>query len=112
MTELSVDQQRGLRRLPAFSEQPWQMSYGERSTIEGVLAMVKPRLAIEIGRAEGGSLRRIAAHSGQVLSFDIVDPPAELAELTNVRALSGDSHELLATELGRIAEARQNVDFV
>jgi hypothetical protein len=107
-----VDDQRALRDLPAFSHQPWQMSYGERSTIEGVLAMVKPRLAIEIGRAEGGSLRRIAAHSNEVVSFDVVDAVPELAELSNVRTVTGDSHALLPPELQRIADEGQNVDFV
>jgi hypothetical protein len=112
MTKPHVRDQRALRDLPAFSQQPWQMSYGERATIEGVLAMVKPYLAIEIGRAEGGCLRRIAAHSDQVVSFDIIEAPLELAELPNVRLLSGDSHVLLPEELERIASEGHNVDFV
>jgi methyltransferase family protein len=112
MTNPTAKQPRALSDLPAFSPQPWQMSYGERTAIEGVLAMVKPRLAIEIGRAEGGSLRRIAEHSDRVVSLDIVDAPAELAELTNVRTLSGDSHALLPEELKRMSEEGQNVDFV
>jgi hypothetical protein len=101
-----------LRDLPAFSQRPWQMSYGERSTIEGMLAMVKPALAFEIGRAEGGSLRRIAAHSAEVISFDLVEPPSELSALANVRALSGDSHAMLPAELERTADAGRNIDFV
>jgi hypothetical protein len=108
----STDRGRVLRDLPAFAHQPWQMSYGERTIIEGVLAMVEPRLSIEIGRAEGGSLRRIAEHSGEVISFDIVEPSAELAELPNVRMFSGDSHVLLPRELSRLAEDGQQVDFV
>jgi hypothetical protein len=112
MSSPSTDQQRALRDLPAFAQQPWQMSYGERSTIEGVLAMIKPALAVEIGRAEGGSLRRIAAHSDEVVSFDIVEPAADLSILTNVRALAGDSHAMLPAELGRMATAGRNIDFV
>lgn len=112
MSNPSTDQARALRDLPAFSPLPWQMSYGERSTIEGVLAMVEPALAIEIGRAEGGSLRRISAHAGEVISFDIVDPTPELAALPNVRALAGDSHAMLPAELARLADAGRNVDFV
>jgi hypothetical protein len=101
-----------LSELPAFSPEPWQMSYGERTVIEGMLSMLKPRLAIEIGRAEGGSLRRIAAHSEEVLSFDLVEPAPELASLSNVRALSGDSHAQLPVELQRIAGEARNVDFI
>ena len=41
----------------------WQMSYGERAGLEGVLSQLKPALAVEIGTAEGGSLARIAARS-------------------------------------------------
>jgi Methyltransferase domain len=112
MSNHSLEQTRSLRDLPAFSSQPWQMSYGERSTIEGVLAMVKPALAIEIGRAEGGSLRRIAEHSEEVVSFDIVESSSEVARLANVHAMAGDSHAMLPVELRRLSEARRNVDFV
>jgi hypothetical protein len=108
----STNQRPALRELPAFVHQPWQMSYGERTAIEGVLAMLEPALAIEIGRAEGGSLRRIAAHAQEVVSFDIVEAGAELAELENVRALAGDSHAMLPEELARLAAAERNVDFV
>jgi len=101
-----------LNELPAFSPEPWQMSYGERTVIEGMLAMLKPRLAIEIGRAEGGSLRRIAAHSEEVLSLDLVEASPELASQSNVRALSGDSHAQLPLELRRIAGEGRNVDFI
>ena len=80
------------------------MSYGERTVIEGMLAMLRPHLAIEIGRAEGGSLRRIAEHSDEVVSFDIVDPSEELSQLSNVKILTGDSHVLLPQELTRMAE--------
>jgi hypothetical protein len=101
-----------LRELPAFTQAPWQMSYGERTVIEGMLAMVSPRLSIEIGRAEGGSLRRIAAHSEAVISFDIVEPSREVTELDNVTPFTGDSHRLLPIELERIASDGGNVDFV
>jgi hypothetical protein len=107
-----ADGARSLRDLPAFSPQPWQMSYGERTVVEGMLAMLKPQLSIEIGRAEGGSLRRIAEHSDEVVSFDIVDPSRDLAELANVTMLTGDSHVLLPNELKRIADDDHHVDFV
>ena len=109
---MRADGTRSLRDLPAFSRSPWQMSYGERTVIEGMLAMLKPQLSIEIGRAEGGSLRRIAEHSGEVISFDIVDPSPELSELSNVTTLTGDSHVLLREALDRIADDGQLVDFV
>lgn len=101
-----------LLKLPSFSANPWQMSFGERAVIEGVLAQLQPRLAIEIGTAEGGSLARIAAHSEQVISFDLVEPQPDAKALSNVELRTGDSHELLPRELERLAAAAEQIDFV
>src|SRR3954471_20197313 len=87
------------------------LSFGERAALEGVLAQARPRLAIEIGTAEGGSLARIAAHSDEVHSFDLV-PPGDVARgLENVTFHTGDSHALLPELLARFAEEGRNVDF-
>jgi hypothetical protein len=86
----------------------WQMQHGERAALEGLLAFTRPRLAIEIGTAGGGSLRRLAAHAEEVHSLDLVPPPAELASLPNVRFHTGDSHELLP----RLLASLEQVDFV
>ncbi len=101
-----------LRRLEIFSQAPWQMSYGERATLEGILAQLRPGLAIEIGRAEGGSLGRIALYSGRVISFDLVEPTAQAASHANVEILVGDSHRDLPERLERLAAEGSNVDFV
>jgi Methyltransferase domain len=98
--------------LPVFAATPWQMSFGERATLEGVLSQLQPSLALEIGTAEGGSLRRVAAHAGEVHSFDLVPPPPDLAGLESVTFHSGDSHELLPRVLADLAAAGRNVDFV
>jgi hypothetical protein len=97
---------------PSFATVPWQMSFGERAVIEGVLAQLQPRLALEIGTAEGGSLGRIAAHSERVISFDLVEPQPEAQALENVELRTGDSHVLLGEELRRIADRGEKVDFV
>lgn len=97
---------------PSFSVTAWQMSFGERAAIEGVVAQLQPRLALEIGTAEGGSLRRIAAHSQKTISFDLVEPRPDVRELPNVELRTGDSHELLPRELKRLAESGESVDFV
>ena len=107
-----IDQAPALLEAPSFSANPWQMSFGERAAIEGVLTQLRPRLAIEIGTAEGGSLGRIAAHSGRVISFDLVEPDAAVRSLTNVELRTGDSHVLLPLELERLAAAGEQVDFV
>ena len=59
---------------PIFARSGWQMSPGDRAALEGVVSALRPALAIEIGTAEGGSLERIAAHSGRVHAFDLETP--------------------------------------
>jgi hypothetical protein len=93
-----------------FEDQVWQMSYGERAAMEGLLGSLQPRLAIEIGTAEGASLRRIAAHSAEVHSFDLVMPSLELPD--HVQLHTGDSHALLPQLLEQLAGEGRNVDFV
>lgn len=95
-----------------LSDIPWQMTFGERAALEGVLTQVKPGLSIEIGTAEGGSLRRVALHSGHVHSFDLVKPDPEIEALENVTLHTGDSHLLLKKLLAELAEEGKNVDFV
>jgi cephalosporin hydroxylase len=88
----------------------WQMVPGERAVLEGLLSFLRPELAIEIGTAEGGSLRRLATHCGEVHSFDlghgltVPDPPG-------VTLHTGDSHALLPEALEAFEREGQNVDF-
>jgi Methyltransferase domain len=91
---------------------PWQMTFGERAALEGILAQLRPSTAIEIGTAEGGSLQRIAHHSERVHSFDLVAPQPQASALENVTFHTGDSHLLLPDLLGRLAAEAVNVDFV
>ena len=85
-----------------FEDPVWQMSLGERAAVEGVLAQLRPALAIEIGSAEGACLRRIAAHAGEAHSFDLQPPSLEMPG--NVTLHTGDSHELLPPFLAELAE--------
>ncbi len=87
------------------------MTFGERAALEGVLAQLQPTLSIEIGTAEGGSLRRIAAHSSEVHSFDLVQPDASIEKLSNVTLHTGDSHVMLAEFLKELTRAGRVVDF-
>jgi hypothetical protein len=93
-------------------DSPWQMSYGERAALEGLLSQRQPALAVEIGTAEGGSLERIALHSREVHSFDLVEPEPAARALENVTFHSGDSHVLLPQMLAEFAASDRVVDFV
>lgn len=98
--------------LPMLADSPWQMTIGERAGLEGVLAQLRPQLAIEIGTAEGGSLTRVAAYSDEVHSFDLVDPQLPVAQLDHVHLHIGDGHVLLPEFLAQLAAEGRNVDFV
>ena len=88
------------------------MSFGERAALEGLLWQIKPRLAIEIGTYEGGSLRRIAAHSAHIDTFDLDDLVLDKGELGNVSFHQGDSKVRLPPVLERYAARAVTVDFV
>jgi Methyltransferase domain len=88
----------------------WQMTAGERLVLEGTVSALKPRLAIEVGTASGGSLRCIARHSDAVHSFDLQHVP-RLAELPGVTVHTGDSHVLLPAFLERLARGADTADF-
>jgi hypothetical protein len=93
-----------------FDDPVWQMSRGERAAIEGVLAAMKPTVAIEIGSMQGACLRRIALHAEEAHSFDL-NPPT-LPMPANVVLHTGNSHELLPTFLAEQAAEDRNVDLV
>jgi len=98
--------------LPAVSADRWQMQHGERFALDGLLGALRPRLAIEVGTFEGGSLRRIAAHAEHVHTFDLDPKVAELAdEFENVSFHVGDSAELLPRVLAALARDGREVDF-
>jgi hypothetical protein len=98
-------------RIQILQDFSWQMSFGERAALEGVVSQLRPKLAIEIGTAEGGSLARVAAHSEEVHSFDLVPPAEKARALGNVTFHTGDSHALLPELLTRFADEGRNVDF-
>jgi Methyltransferase domain len=98
--------------IPILDKVQWQMAPGERAALEGILSQLQPELAVEIGTAEGGSLRCIAGHSTRVLSFDLTAPPLAEDELRNVTVHTGDSHVLLPKVLADLAREGLNVDFV
>jgi hypothetical protein len=97
---------------PVHGDPRWWMQHGERFALEGLLAQLRPALAIEVGTYEGGSLRRIAKHAGEVHAFDIDPRTAEFTDPhTNVTLHLGDSSELLPRVLAGFARDGRNVDF-
>jgi hypothetical protein len=89
----------------------WQMTFGERSALEGLLSQLRPALSVEVGTAEGGSLKTVATYSDEVHSFDLVAPEIEAARLDNVTIHGGDSHRTLPNFLTAMATEGRAVDF-
>ena len=97
--------------IPLLGDTLDQMSFGERAALEGVLSQLTPSLAIEIGTSAGGSLRRIARHSGHVHTFDLDDHVADKSALRNVTFHRGDSQRVLAPVLERCVQSGTPVAF-
>lgn len=98
--------------LQLLADADWQMSFGERAALEGVLSQAAPKLALEIGTHRGGSLRRIAAHSAEVHTVDIEPLVRDRSEFDRVTFHIGDSGEVVPRLLGEFAQAGRAVDFV
>lgn len=97
--------------LPCTREAVSQMSFGERAALEGVLAQLRPRLAIEIGSAEGGSLARIASHSEEVHSIDLTHEDLAVELPDHVTLHTGSSTQILPGLLAELTDAGRLVDF-
>ena len=92
-------------------ESATQMSFGERAALEGVLAALAPRLAIEIGTAEGGTLARIARYAEEVHSIDISHAELGVDVGEGVQLHTAPSTEVLPTLLRDLQGAGREVDF-
>jgi hypothetical protein len=88
-----------------------QMSFGERAALEGILAQLRPQLAIEIGTAEGGTLSRIAGYSAEVHSIDITHEELSVELPEHVTLHAGPSQQLLPSLLDELTADARSVDF-
>ncbi len=87
-----------------------EMSYGEQAALSGILLVLRPRVALELGTFRGGSLAPIATYSQEVHTFDLASHVTEA--LPNVTYHIGDSRVTLPRVLGDLAEGGRHVDFV
>jgi hypothetical protein len=97
--------------IPLLADELSQMSFGERAAFEGLLSQSKPRLALEIGTYNGGSLRFLAAHCAHVHTFDLYDLVEDRTRFGNVTFHIGDSKLLVPKLLQQLETDRQELDF-
>lgn len=98
---------------PELLHQHWQMSQAERMAMCHVLRTVQPKLAVEVGTYQGGSLSLISEHSGWVYSLDI-DPeiPAKFARFKNTTFITESSATSLPALLARLERENAPLEFV
>lgn len=97
--------------LPLARDADWQMSFGERAAFEGVLTQAQPRVAVEIGTAEGGSLRRLSARCRHVHSIDLDHTPVAGWVPDNVTLHTGASADVLPGVLRSLSDSGETVDL-
>lgn len=92
---------------------PWQMTVAERFALIGLLDVVRPSCAIEIGTADGGSLQVIAAAAGKVYALDTdATIPDRLPHFPNVEFRIGDSRQTLPRLLAELEASGTRYQFV
>ena len=103
--------ERGDRMDIPFRDDDSQMSLLERGVITGLLAELRPEVAIELGTWTGSSLRQIAAWSQHVHTFDLA-LKVDRSEYPGVDFHIGDSHKLLPGLLASLETESQFAQFV
>lgn len=87
-----------------------EMAYGEQAALRGLLATLRPKVALEIGTYTGGSLEILAEYCSVVHTFDLADHVEE--HLPDVHYHVGDSSHLVPKVLEGIANDGGSVEFI
>jgi hypothetical protein len=92
----------------------WQMTRWEKFGFASILQAAKPKVAIEIGTYQGGSLQIIAQCAEKVYSIDTDPTVGERLgpRFPNVEFLAGDSRTILPEILDRASERGEELGFV
>jgi hypothetical protein len=85
------------------------MHYGEQAALVGVVQMIDPKLALEIGTYDGGSLALIAPFCVRVHTFDLASHVTD--HLGNVEYHLGDSRVTVPALLAQLHARNESVDF-
>ena len=93
---------------------PWLMTPAERLSLIALLHTLRPRCAIEVGTAAGGSLQVLADFSDRVFALDwrFAVPDAVRTQLSHVAFVEGDSHQTLPALMRRLHREGIPVGFV
>ncbi|OIQ21917.1 MAG: hypothetical protein BM549_08255 [Lacinutrix sp. MedPE-SW] len=102
---------------PAFTENDfpldWSMTRNERYGFLYLLQKIKPKVAIEIGTFNGGSLQVISKYADKVYAIDTDKTIVERLgnQFSNVEFLIGDSKEILPKLIKQIQDNGEQLEF-
>ncbi len=98
---------------PGLLHNHWQMSHAERMAMSHLLRLLRPKLSIEVGTYQGGSLSLLSAHSGWVYSLDIdPDIPKKFAHFRNTTFITESSLTALPALLARLEAESAPLEFI
>ncbi|HRG38969.1 MAG TPA: class I SAM-dependent methyltransferase [Bacteroidia bacterium] len=91
----------------------WYMTRNERYCFTKLLEKIKPKVSIEIGSFDGGSLQVISKHSEKVYAIDIDTTLEERlkGKFHNVTFLMGDSKVIVPKLLKELQEKGESLEF-
>lgn len=91
----------------------WYMTRNERYCLTKLLETLKPKISIEIGSFDGGSLQVLSRHSEKVYAIDIdVTLEDRLKDkFNNVTFLMGDSKDIIPKLLQELKEKNEILEF-
>ena len=92
----------------------WSMSRAEQATLIQVLKSIKPKVAIEIGTFNGGSLQVISGFSEKVYAVDLTPSYRDKRcdNLLNVDYLIGDSKRIIPELVSKLNNSDDVVEFI
>jgi hypothetical protein len=93
---------------------PWSMSRAEQATFIQLLQTIKPKVTIEIGTYNGGSLQVISEYSEKVYAIDLTPSYRDehCDNLTNVNYLIGDSKTVVPELIDKLNNSDAIVEFI
>lgn len=93
---------------------PWSMSKAEQSVLIELLQRIQPKVSIEIGTYNGGSLQALSTYSNKVYAVDLMpnyrDKRCDI--LKNVDYRVGDSKTIIPDLVNSINASNEEVEFV
>ncbi|NBB79106.1 MAG: hypothetical protein GVY36_06610 [Verrucomicrobia bacterium] len=97
-----------------YQGENWTMTVAERFALAGILSHREPRISIEIGTLNGGSLSIISKYSEKVYS---IDPNPEVKDnlrkkFENVEFITGFSQKVLPNLINELNKKEEAVGFV